>query len=174
MLCQRCQKNEANTHLTRIINGKKQELHLCSECAAKAPEFQSIKDGMEYEIGGFLGGIFGNKMKTIGNEEAQGDVCPDCKMHFEEFLNTGRLGCGTCYQVFRDRLARPLRQIHGTGEHIGKVPSRVGGELKRSRMISKLEAELNAMVLKQEFEKAAELRDKIRELKSETQDEKEA
>lgn len=171
MLCQRCQEREANTHLTQIINGQKQELHLCAECAAKAPEFQSVKDSMEFGIGDFLGGIFGSKVKSIGGREVQNGVCPDCKMPFEEFLNTGRLGCGTCYKVFRDRLERPLRQIHGTGEHVGKVPSRVGGELKRSRMISKLEAELNAMVLKQEFEKAAELRDKIRALKDEAEKE---
>ena len=41
----------------------------------------------------------------------------------------------------------------------------MGGNLKRDRQIAHLESELNAAVLKQEFEKAAELRDRIKELK---------
>ena len=94
-----------------------------------------------------------------------GGVCPVCGMPFDDFLRKGRLGCGECYSAFRGRLERPLKQIHGTCEHVGKVPSRMGGTLKRDRQIAHLESELNAAVLKQEFEKAAELRDRIKELK---------
>ena len=35
MLCQHCKKNQANTHIKRVINGEKTEMDLCSECAAK-------------------------------------------------------------------------------------------------------------------------------------------
>ena len=86
-------------------------------------------------------------------------------MAFEEFLRKGRLGCGECYTAFRTKLERPLKQIHGTSEHLGKVPSRMGGTLKRDRQISSLEKELNEAVMKQDFEKAAEIRDKIKEIK---------
>ncbi len=167
MKCQRCQKREATSHMTEIINGKKQELHLCSECAAQSPEFQEMKAGMDFGIGDFLGGIFGgSKLKTLGGEAApKSGVCPVCGMPFDDFLRKGRLGCGECYSAFRGRLERPLKQIHGTCEHVGKVPSRMGGTLKRDRQIAHLESELNAAVLKQEFEKAAELRDRIKELK---------
>lgn len=173
MKCQRCNKYEATSHMTEIINGKKQELHLCSKCAAESVEFQKIKNGMDFGIGDFLGGIFsGGKLKTASGElGARTDMCPLCGMPFEDFLRRGRLGCGECYQVFRNRLERPLKQIHGTCEHIGKVPSRMGGELKRDRQISQLEEKLNAAVLKQEFEKAAELRDEIKKLKEESKGE---
>mgnify|MGYP003506214751 CR=1 FL=1 len=33
MLCQNCNKNEANMHMKRIINGRAAEVHLCSDCA---------------------------------------------------------------------------------------------------------------------------------------------
>ncbi len=49
---------------------------------------------------------------------------------------------------------------------MGKVPKRSGDALIRGRQLSKLEAELNDAVMKQEFERAAELRDQIRELKA--------
>lgn len=166
MKCQKCQTREATSHITEVINGKKQELHLCSQCAASSPEFQAMKHNMDFGIGDFLGGIFGGKAKTLNTEAAvKTSVCPDCGMPFEEFLQKGRLGCGTCYSFFRNRLERPLRQIHGTCDHLGKVPNRMGGHFKTERQVSQLEAELNAAVMKQEFEKAAQLRDRIKELK---------
>ena len=33
MRCQHCNQNEATTFIKRNINGHKEELHLCSECA---------------------------------------------------------------------------------------------------------------------------------------------
>ena len=45
MKCQKCQVREATNHMTEIINGQKQELHLCQECAAQSPEFQEMKAG---------------------------------------------------------------------------------------------------------------------------------
>lgn len=167
MKCQKCQMREATNHITEVINGKKMELHLCSECAAKSEEFQSVKSGFDFGIGDFLGGIFGGKQKSLSGDAVpkSGDVCPVCGMHFESFLRKGRLGCGECYSVFRNRLERPLRQIHGTSEHVGKVPKRAGDALIRSRQLSRLEAELSDAVIKQEFERAAELRDRINELK---------
>lgn len=33
MKCQNCGKNNANVSYTRIVNGNRMELHLCSECA---------------------------------------------------------------------------------------------------------------------------------------------
>ncbi len=169
MKCQKCQVREATNHITEIINGQKHELHLCTECAAHSQAFQGMKSSIDFGIGDFLGGIFGGgKQKSIGTDGAikQNVACPVCGMPFEDFLRKGRLGCGECYTIFRNRLERPLKQIHGSCEHIGKVPSRMGGALKLDRQISKLESALSEAVLKQEFEKAAELRDKINELKN--------
>ncbi len=168
MKCQKCQLREATNHITEVINGQKMELHLCAECAAQSEEFQDMKAGFDFGIGDFIGGIFGGKQKTLSNDVAkQTMVCPGCGMPFEDFLHKGRLGCGECYSVFRGRLERPLRQIHGTCDHVGKIPSRIGGELQRSRQIAKLENELSSAIAKQEFERAAELRDQIKELQKE-------
>ena len=87
-------------------------------------------------------------------------------MTFSDFLNTGKLGCGDCYSAFRNRLIRPIKQIHGTYEHTGKVPVRGGGNVVREKKISKLESELNAAVMKQDFETAAKLRDEIKSMKA--------
>lgn len=161
MKCERCGKNDATAYVTEIINGNKKEYHLCSECA-KAIGVKGFGN-MEINIGNFLGGIFGNGNPEILKAPA---VCANCGMTVEEFSKGGKLGCSECYSAFKGRLMRPLRQIHGSCEHVGKVPERMGGRLKISREISKLEAELNQAVMEQNFEEAARLRDKINDLRS--------
>ncbi len=59
MLCDKCGKNEANIHISRIVNGAKVEHNLCGECAG-------ILAGM---FGIFpIGGLFGDmrEMSLIG------------------------------------------------------------------------------------------------------------
>ena len=53
MLCQNCGKNEATTHLKRIINGEKAETHLCSQCAS-ALGYGSIFSGFGLNLGDLL------------------------------------------------------------------------------------------------------------------------
>lgn len=165
MKCQICGEREATTHITKIVNGKKMELHLCSQCAQSSPEYNEMKLGMNFGISDFLTGMLsGGKKKTAIAEEAA-DVCPNCNMTYAEFLKRGKLGCGDCYTAFKNRLRRPIRQIHGKCEHIGKMPKRNADTMLLDKQIASLEAELNAAVLKQEFETAAQLRDKIKEIK---------
>ena len=168
MKCQKCNKREATTHLTRIVNGYKEELHLCSECAAHSQEYEDMKADMNVGFSDFLLGLIGgNKKKqaaAISPTEQNTDVCPTCHMTFSDFLNTGKLGCGDCYSAFRNRLIRPIKQIHGTYEHTGKVPVRGGGNVVREKKISKLDSELNAAVMIQDFETAAKLRDEIKSM----------
>lgn len=166
MKCQKCGKREATAHITKIVNGYKEELHLCSDCASSSPEYKEMKSGMNFGISDFLTGMFtGGKQSAIGGERGT-DVCPTCNMPYDEFLKHGKLGCGDCYKAFNTKIRRPLKQIHGTFEHIGKVPRRGGNDLMIGKKISSLEAEMNAAVQRQDFEVAAKLRDEIKALKS--------
>ena len=150
--------------MTKIVNGYKEELHLCAECAAKSDEYKEMKSSMSFGIGDFLTGMLGGGKHSIGGETTD-SICPTCHMAYKEFLQTGKLGCGDCYSAFKSRIGRPIKQIHGTVEHIGKVPRRGAGRLMANRRISSLEEKLNAAVLKQDFETAAKLRDEIRDIK---------
>lgn len=166
MKCQKCNKNEATTHYTQIINGKKTEYYLCEDCADINEETAGLKSTFDDDFENFFSGFFGNHFFGQPDYfETTNDVCKVCKMSFDEFLNTGRLGCSHCYEAFASRLLNPLKQIHGRAEHTGKIPSRMGGELKKKREIEKLEAELKDAVGTQNFEEAARLRDKIKDLR---------
>ncbi|MFH1709778.1 MAG: AAA family ATPase [bacterium] len=49
MLCQNCKQRQATVHVTRIVNGRRVEQHLCSHCAADL----GILGGELGEFGGF-------------------------------------------------------------------------------------------------------------------------
>lgn len=166
MKCQKCNKKEATTHYTQIINGKKTEYYLCEDCAGASKEISAFGAGFEDDFNNFFSGFFGNGFPDHReNPSLTSDICDVCKMSFGEFLKTGKLGCSNCYNAFSSRLLRPLKQIHGRAEHTGKIPSRMGGELKLCREIEKLEAKMKEAIETQDFEQAAKLRDEIKELK---------
>ena len=94
-------------------------------------------------------------------------VCPNCGMSYRDFQQTGKIGCSVCYATFRRQLEPLLRRIHGSSTHSGKIPHRTGGTLETKHTIEKLRRTLKECVAQEEYEKAAELRDKIRLLEKE-------
>ena len=75
-------------------------------------------------------------------------------------------GCSHCFSTF-DGSWRLVRRIHGSSRHTGKVPRRREGSLRSVRELERLREELKLMIQKEEFEKAAELRDRIKALEKE-------
>ena len=69
---------------------------------------------------------------------------------------------------FRKGLIPLLEKMHGSVQHVGKVPSRAGKELIKKNELMQLRNELNKAVEKEDYEKAAELRDRIYELSGDT------
>jgi protein arginine kinase activator len=70
------------------------------------------------------------------------------------------LGCAVCYEKFSVHLTTALQDSQKTLVHVGKRPGR-----KNARR-EDLEAELQQLVRSEQYEKAAEVRDRIAKLKS--------
>jgi protein arginine kinase activator len=157
MLCESCNKNEANIHYTEVVNGKLTELHLCEECA----EEKGFEVHSPLFLDDFLGSLIDIQPHVVPEERVK-KRCR-CGMSYEDFKKRGKLGCGECYKTFNKQLSGVLRRIHGSTEHVGKAP-KVGEIPKLKREIQKLKAKLQEAIKKEEFELAAELRDKIREM----------
>jgi protein arginine kinase activator len=81
-----------------------------------------------------------------------------------EFKQAGRLGCGDCYTVFGSRLDDLLRKIHGSDYHMGKVPKNIEPAIEQSRHIEALRKELKEAILRENFEGAARIRDKMKKM----------
>ncbi|OGB89594.1 hypothetical protein A2625_00145 [candidate division WOR-1 bacterium RIFCSPHIGHO2_01_FULL_53_15] len=54
MICQKCKIRQATVHITKIVNGKKVERHLCNICAAEEG-FIPSSDEFDFSIPGFPG-----------------------------------------------------------------------------------------------------------------------
>jgi protein arginine kinase activator len=169
MLCQDCNKQEAQVHLTQIVNNVKQTLSLCKECAA-ARGFHSPLDNVPFPLAEILSGIASNMPTTTDAKPVEEITCPSCGLTFEAFTRQGRFGCGDCYKSFRNRLEPIMRKIHGASLHRGRIPeakadSGETGEGLSIREGERLEMELRKAIEAEDFERAAEIRDKLKNLK---------
>ncbi|MGI5920565.1 MAG: UvrB/UvrC motif-containing protein [Syntrophomonadaceae bacterium] len=163
MYCEECKKRLATVHVTQLFNGAKVESHLCEECASKKGGFFFDLNN-KFSIPHLLGSFFGNGYVQGITAPVQNIQCPNCGMNFMNIRETGKLGCNECYTVFEQELEPILRRIHGNSQHIGKIPSRGGAQVLIQKKIENLKARLQQAVAKEEYEKAAEIRDSIKEL----------
>jgi protein arginine kinase activator len=162
MLCDKCKKNEATTHIKTNINGVVSSHNLCAHCAA---QYGGSPFGMG--ISQMLGSFFDGGSAPVGKTVR----CPQCGASFEEIAASGKVGCDKCYEVFLDRLVPSLERMHGRSKHVGKAPAVHLAQAEQHSAadeLDRLRAELRAAIEVQEFERAAELRDKIKALEAES------
>ncbi len=150
MLCEKCGQREATVLYTQIINGHKQTLNLCRECAGQDSGFANF------------GSLFGFGTPG-GYTERRTQRCPVCGMTLAEFSKTGKMGCGECYRTFRTQAIPLLKKIHGSTKHISAEPIKKAEE---SRAES-LREQMRQAVECEDFETAARLRDEIRKISEE-------
>jgi protein arginine kinase activator len=171
MICQECNQRPAALHFTKIVNGEKTEVNLCEKCAQeKGDMFMFTGGGSGFTFNNLLAGLL-NIDPTVQkpNQDAfhKEEVlqCNSCSMTFAQFVKIGRFGCAHCYETFKDQLPPVLRRLHsGNWSHSGKIPKRIGGGLHLRKQIENLKDELKGLISQEEFEKAAEIRDEIRNL----------
>lgn len=170
MLCQNCQKNEATTHIKRIVNGETTQAHLCSDCA-KSLGYDSMFSDFNFGFSDMLSSFFNDTaLATLGARQLH---CEKCGSSFNDIVSSGRIGCADCYETFYDKLLPLLERIHGKTNHVGKIPNGFEvEEIKEEKTPEKseletLKEELDEAVKQQNYEQAAVLRDKIKELEGE-------
>lgn len=160
MKCDNCNKT-ATVHLTEIKAGKKIEKHLCEQCAAQN-EGVPVKSHMP--INELLTNFV---MAHSGIPKEAGTGCDNCGITWAEFRQNGLLGCANDYVVFEKDLAPLLQRAHDNAtHHVGKVPTRRGGSgvpVKRQLDLTRLRKDLQRAVEAEDYERAAKLRDQIRQ-----------
>ena len=183
MLCDICKKREATIHIQEIVNNSKKAMHLCSECAVKKSQNDPSFDfggfnlaEMLYNISESQGGIPGftplqeePEQGNNGGIEGQILSCSNCNWTLKALRQTGRVGCPECYNVFREVIQNALENMHRGKLHVGKRPGTQGTDTSSNLMLElmNLQKELDEVIQREEYEKAAEIRDKISSLKEE-------
>lgn len=164
MLCQICKKREATIHFTNVVGSDVQKIHLCKYCAEEKG-FDYLKKS-NIEKSDLLSGLIDSSLGG-GAATEKGDRCGNCGMKYSAFKKNGVLGCSHCYEKFDRHLHPLLRSIHGNTRHTGKVPPRFMKEVSGKRRIMSLREELDKVIAEENYERAAEIRDEIRELEKE-------
>ena len=159
MLCQNCKRNDAGVHLKRIVGGESAEIHLCSVCAAAL--------GVRDAVTGFS--PFGDMLENLsgaGNMRSANRVlrCETCGFSFEDIARTGLPGCPDCYRVFTVKLRPTIGKIHGRAVFKGKTPEKYDSPKVNGSEIAVLREQLQKAVEAEDYETAALLRDRIRQL----------
>jgi protein arginine kinase activator len=163
MKCDLCDK-DAVVHLTQVVNGEMKEVHLCEEHAKE----QGIDINSPISITDILMGLGDAKQ---GIEHELSPSCPRCGMAREEFRKSGRLGCSDCYKTFMAELAAAIKAMHHSTQHVGKIPAREGVQTRIKSQIARLQKEQESAVIREDYEKAAQLRDQINEARQHASEE---
>lgn len=167
MLCQICRKKEATITLTKIVGSQKTEIRLCKDCAPVFSDKFPLFPLPQFDINDLLAGLL-NAIDLYHKEEGvipgKKIECSNCHLTYNEFKRSGKLGCSVCYHDFREQLTPLLRRLHGNSEHTGKMPRQLEGKFNKISKIKQLKKELQELILKEEYEKAANTRDKILKL----------
>ncbi len=109
--------------------------------------------------------MFGS-MDMLGNAAVQRDdkKCPVCGHTWDDFRRTGRFGCGECYRTFFREAEQVIRQVHSSAQHMGKIPSKSGAEVRMKRRLEELRRELKEAVAGEDYERAAKLHSEIKKI----------
>jgi protein arginine kinase activator len=158
----RCQypgcNKPATVHLTEIKNGVKKEVHLCEEHAAK----MGLPGKAHFSLTDLLAGVAKSSQDKPHKEDEV--MCENCGLSLSRFQSTGRFGCAKCYVTFKDDILPLVEKIHESSQHVGKVPGRISEQVKLEKEIRRMRNELEDVVRREDYERAAELRDQIRSL----------
>jgi len=160
MKCQFCPQT-ATVHLTNVdSSGARKEMHLCEACAQK----KNVISKQELNLSSILQTLIGAHVGARSDELSR-LACPVCGIRYMEFRAEGRLGCPHDYEVFRIGLEPLLQRIHGRGvnRHVGKRPRRQPRGPHWHRELLDLRRQLKEAVEQEAFERAAALRDLIRQ-----------
>ena len=168
MLCDECGKNESAVRIVQVGSGGRVERNLCEQCAMNYGKWllEPLQQNKDVPVNEFLQSVFrtaqGTRPENSGGEEPS--ICPHCGMEYKDFQKLGRIGCPECYRVFRKQLEPLIRRIHGVNVHAGKTPRQFGRVTARQHEIVELRAKLQEAIAREEYELAAQYRDRLREL----------
>jgi protein arginine kinase activator len=160
MKCQYCEK-PATFHITELIGADgPQVMHLCEEHARTFLSKESATPAAS------IAGALAKQLKLTGkpSPETEQKECPVCGISFFEFRNTGRLGCPYDYTHFENELEPLLVNIHDAAAHAGKHPVRAAVSADSQARLIQLRREMEEAIEREDYERASEIRDRIREL----------
>lgn len=160
MVCDVCKEGDAVVQLTQIEGTGVRLLHLCERCAAERG-VETSSTGAKPQISDFLQSVHQAMQATQGDAAR----CAFCSATFRDFRTTGRLGCAHCYDAFEKSMRDLLRRVHGSSQHVGRrYEPPHSAEVPDGGTANELRDRLKRAIEAEQFELAADIRDRLREM----------
>jgi protein arginine kinase activator len=162
MKCEICGLKDAVIHIRQIQKDLVHELHICEECAQEKGLIR--EEESELPIANLLSGLLEGKDMTGAGEVKE--ACPRCGMRASEFRKQGKLGCAECFSAFQKDVKAIVSQMAARPHHSGRLPRSFAEQSGAAVVNDTLREELREAVEREDYEEAARLRDKLREMDS--------
>jgi protein arginine kinase activator len=160
MKCEVCGLKDAVIHIRQMQKDLVHELHICEDCAQEKGLIR--EEESELPIANLLSGLLEGKDVTGASEVK--DACPRCGLKASEFRKQGKLGCPECFHAFEKDVRAIVSQMAARPRHTGRLPSAMTIERDTASHGDNLREELREAVEREEYELAARIRDRLREL----------
>jgi protein arginine kinase activator len=158
MICDVCKEGDAVIQLTEVEGSGVRLLHLCERCAAERG-VETTVSAPKAQITDFLQSVHQAMQATQGDAAR----CTFCSSTFRDFRSTGRLGCAHCYDAFENSMRDLLRRVHGNSKHMGRQYQPPANEsIPDAGTANELRDRLRRAIESEQFELAADIRDKLR------------
>lgn len=171
MICQHCKKAPATVRVDDVkafehhgAEGNEVEQHLLCEACAQSLQLPTL--GVPQHAKDEVWKLLQKSAASARERKSTKPVptCGGCGMTLEQLRRKGRIGCEECYSSFSQYLEGLLERMHGSSEHRGRTPGVDPAEARRKREIEEARVALEEAVAAEEFERAAELRDRLSDL----------
>jgi protein arginine kinase activator len=166
MKCDSCQE-KATVFYTQVADGKLKKFVLCETCAQAKGITNTEGLLMAEELLGTAAPVA--VPPDLSPFESK-EMCLSCSFTLEDFRKVGRLGCPDCYRAFAGEIYRRLPSMHKGQSHTGYMPEGLVKQQAVRHELSDLEARLETAVKDEDYEEAAQLRDRISGLAVETKE----
>lgn len=189
VLCEDCGQQSAVCTVAVMMGEKVMHRKLCQACMAKAS--MAIAAGNLGQVLGSLMAAARNAAQSKAaeaQEEAadqpaaaakpatpekplpaipgEAEVCPQCGLTYEAFRKQRCPACAACCTAFRQSVLQVLRESGKTLPHVGRRPETGENAQRQRNHLEKLQRQLDEAVAREDYEKAAILRDALRKEKN--------
>ena len=162
--CDHCDQ-PATVHETLIKDGVAQEIHLCAEHARAHGFVIPGSGGATVNISQLLNAAHAANPTSRRAAPRPAKTCASCGMTVTNLQATGLLGCPECYGVFEELLSGLIARAQGGASvHVGRHPEKAASSIDRAALRNRLARELRDAVSREEYERAARLRDRLSSL----------
>jgi protein arginine kinase activator len=163
MICPKCNANKATIRYREVIDGKVSEMQICPEC------YKAMQSGQStgFEMAGTAPSARRRERLSRVAAKAQGakTACRTCGTSASDLAERRRAGCPDCYTVFSGAVGKLIQR--GTlPRHCGKSPKREDRQERLAYELMTLRSLLKLAVQNENYEEAAEHRDRIRSIES--------